>query len=120
MTATASAVIYPYVTKNPKVMGGRACIDGTRIRVMDIANLHEAGYTPDKIREEYSHLSLIQIYAALVYYHDHKAEIKACFEKSEKWAAENERERAKYLGQRSRYWLVAFLFSPTKTSPVQL
>lgn len=102
MAATAAAVVYPHITKNPKVMGGRACIDGTRIRVMDIANLHETGYTPEKIREEYPRLNLIQIYAALVYYHDHKAEIEACFAESERWATENERERAEYLRKRSR------------------
>ncbi len=62
----------------------------------------EAGYTPDKIKKEYPQLSLIQIYAALVYYHDHKANIEACFPESEKWAEENERERAEYLGRRSR------------------
>ena len=102
MSATARALVYPYVTKNKKVMGGRACVDGTRIRVMDIANLHEAGFTPEKIKEEYPQLSLIQIYAALVYCHDHKAEIEACFAESEKWAADNERERAEYLDRRSR------------------
>ncbi len=99
MAATAATVVYPHITKTSKIMGGRACIDGTRIRVMDIANLHETGYTPEKIREEYPQLNLIQIYAALVYYHDHKAELEACFAESEKWVAENERERAEYLGR---------------------
>lgn len=30
---------YSHVTKDRGVCGGRACIDGTRIRVMDIAGL---------------------------------------------------------------------------------
>jgi uncharacterized protein (DUF433 family) len=102
MGATAATTVYHHITKKSRVMGGRACIDGTRIRVMDIANFHEAGYAPDKIKKEYPQLSLIQIYAALVYYHDHKADIEACFAESEKWAEENERERAEYLGRRSR------------------
>ncbi|HEX9726130.1 MAG TPA: DUF433 domain-containing protein [Vicinamibacteria bacterium] len=93
--------VYPHITKNPKVMAGRACIEGTRIRVMDIANLHEAGYTPEKMLEEYPQLDLIKIYAALVYYHDHRAEIEACFAESQKWAASNERERLEYLRKRS-------------------
>lgn len=37
---------YPHIKKTPGVCGGKACIDGTRIRVMDIVVLHEQGLPP--------------------------------------------------------------------------
>ena len=38
------------ITKTPGVCGGRACIAGHRIRVMDIVVWHEfRGYAPDEI-----------------------------------------------------------------------
>ena len=37
--ATAAKTVYSHVTKDPEVCGGKACIDGTRIRVMDIEAL---------------------------------------------------------------------------------
>lgn len=43
---------------------GRACIAGTRARVAQIVCDMRAGMTPEKIHEEYPHLSLAQIYAA--------------------------------------------------------
>jgi hypothetical protein len=36
--------------------------------------------TPDAIHEEYPHVSLAQIYAALSFYHDHKGEVDAQIE----------------------------------------
>ena len=37
--ATAAKTVYSHVTKDPEVCGGKACIDGTRIRVVDIVSL---------------------------------------------------------------------------------
>ena len=41
--ATAAKTVYSHITKDPEVCGGRACIDGTRIRVADIACLQREG-----------------------------------------------------------------------------
>ena len=92
-TLTANTV-YPHITKDSKVMGGRACIEGTRIRVMDIASLHEAGLKPEQILAEYPQLDLFQVYDALIYYHDHEDEITTSFEESARWVAEQERRQA--------------------------
>jgi uncharacterized protein (DUF433 family) len=63
------------ITKNPAVRGGRPCIAGTGLRVMDLvmANLFH-GRTPDEIAADYE-LSLAQVHAALAYYYQHKGEI---------------------------------------------
>ena len=79
MPATTST-IYAHITKDPEVCGGKACIDGTRIRVMDIVALEREGYVPEKMLNVFAvPLTLGQVHAALAYYYDHQAEIEASF-----------------------------------------
>ena len=60
---------------NPKVRRGRPHIVGTTITVADVAIAHVYhGQDADGIADWYA-LSLPQVYAALSYYYDHKAEI---------------------------------------------
>jgi uncharacterized protein (DUF433 family) len=57
---------------------GVAYIAGTRMKVRHIAIASEAGgRTPEEMREDYPHLSLAQVYAALAYYHEHKVAVDA-------------------------------------------
>lgn len=67
-----------YIEKRPTRAGDeRAFIVGTRIRVQDIASDHERhGLSPDEIADQYPHLSLAQVHAALAYYFDNKDEIR--------------------------------------------
>ena len=72
-----AAVITDRITKTPDVCGGKACIAGHRIRVMDIVIRHEDfGMTADEIRTDYPQLSLSDIHAALAYYFDNLGEIR--------------------------------------------
>lgn len=74
--ATAAKPSYPHITKTPGVCGGRPCIEGTRVRVVDVVALHEAGLSVEQIVGELTALGgPADVYAALLYYHDHKAEI---------------------------------------------
>ncbi|MCC6802878.1 MAG: DUF433 domain-containing protein [Anaerolineae bacterium] len=60
---------------NPKIRRGRAHIIGTTVTVTDVAIAHVYhGQNADGIADWYA-LSLPQVYAALSYYYDHKAEI---------------------------------------------
>jgi uncharacterized protein (DUF433 family) len=98
MVAMPARTVYPHITKDPGVRGGRACIDGTRIAVLDIVCLLKEGRRPDEMVGVFaSPLSLAQIHAALAYYYDHPNEIEASFVESERWEVEYERERAEYL-----------------------
>jgi len=54
---------------------GTARIAGSRSRVINIACDTMNGMTPAQIHEQYPHLSLAQIHAALAYYYDHKSQI---------------------------------------------
>ncbi len=65
-----------HIVRTPNVYGGKPRIDGHRISVHDIAESHNLGLTPEQIiAEHYPTLSLTQVYAALLYYHEHKDEI---------------------------------------------
>ena len=98
MVAMPARTVYPHITKDPGVRGGRACIDGTRIAVLDIVCLLKEGRRPDEMGDIFATpLSLAQIHAALAYYYDNTDEIDASFVESEQWEAEYERERAEYL-----------------------
>lgn len=73
--ATPVVVEKQHITRTPGFCGGKPRIAGTRIRVWYVAVRTQAGETPDEILAAYPHLTLSQIYAALAYYYDHKAEI---------------------------------------------
>lgn len=62
----------------PGKCGGKPCIAGTRVRVWDVYVLHELqGCSADEVVAAFPELSLSDVYAALAYYYDHKAEIDA-------------------------------------------
>ena len=76
-----------HITRTPGVCGGKACIAGHRIRVMDIVVWHELrGYSPDEIVNMFPGITLADVHAALAYYFDHRQEIEADFKRDEEWA----------------------------------
>ena len=65
------------VSTNPRVRNGRPCIAGTTIEIATIATAKVlGGQEPEEIAADLE-LSLLQVYAALAYYYDHKAPIDA-------------------------------------------
>lgn len=69
------SVGYPYcvmvalerITIDPEQCGGRPCIRGMRIRVVDVLELLAAGLTPEQIVEELPDLELDDVRACLLY-----------------------------------------------------
>jgi uncharacterized protein (DUF433 family) len=55
------------ITINPEQCGGRPCIRGMRIRVVDILDLFAAGLTAEQILEEMPDLEREDLQAALQY-----------------------------------------------------
>lgn len=55
------------ITSDPKQCGGRPCIRGMRIRVVDIIDLLASGLTQEQILEELPDLEKADIEAALKY-----------------------------------------------------
>lgn len=63
------------LSRSPGVCGGRMRIDGTRVTVHQIVACYRQGLTPEEISEQYPHINLAQVYAALAYYHANRSEI---------------------------------------------
>ena len=87
---------------------GRAWIDGTNIKVIEVVLDHIAyGWSADEIHVQHPHLSLGQIHAALSFYFDHQAEfdrkIEASLQEADRQAAESKdsplRRRLRLLGK---------------------
>jgi uncharacterized protein (DUF433 family) len=65
------------ITKTPGVCGGRACIAGHRVRVLDIVIWHEQqGLSADEIVSQVPSITLADIHASLAYYYDRREEIQ--------------------------------------------
>ena len=88
---------------------GKAWIDDTNVKVIEVVLDHTAyGSSPQEMHEQYPHLSLAQIHAALAYYYDHKQEFDEEIERqvqhiealAEKAAADSPfRRRMRALGK---------------------
>jgi uncharacterized protein (DUF433 family) len=65
------------IAQSPDIRGGRPRIAGTGVTVHRIVNLYKLGLDPDEIAEEFGHLSLAQVHAALAYYHSNQKQIEA-------------------------------------------
>lgn len=65
------------IVKTPETCGGRARIDGHRVRVQDIVIWSEyRGMTPDEIVAHIPSITLADVHSALAYYFDHVDEIQ--------------------------------------------
>jgi len=73
---------------------GLARISGCRTKVIQIVMDRMANsWSAEDIRDQYPHLSLAQIHAALAYYYDHQVELDAQI-KSDRQQAQEMREQA--------------------------
>ena len=71
----ASRTLDEHIEVTPGVVGGKPRVAGHRISVQDVAVWHERmGRSADEIATEYD-FTLADVYAALAYYFDHRAEI---------------------------------------------
>lgn len=86
-------VLVQHIAKTPGVCGGRACIAGHRVRVMDIVGWHERrGYTVAQIVDLFPGITPADVHAALAYYYDNAAQIENEFRQdqaSAQWAEAN-------------------------------
>lgn len=72
------SAVAKHIESRPGKCGGKPCIAGTRVRVWDVYVLHELqGHSADEVVEAFPEITLADVYAALAYYFDHKAEIDA-------------------------------------------
>jgi|SRR3982750_2051613 uncharacterized protein (DUF433 family) len=65
------------IVRNPEIRSGRPILAGTGVTVHSIVIRYKWGLTPEEISDQFGHLSLAQVYAALAYYHANREEIEA-------------------------------------------
>jgi len=64
------------IVRSPDIRGGRPRIAGTGVTVRRIIGWYKLGLSPEEIVDEFGHLTLAQVYAALAYYHANPEEIE--------------------------------------------
>ena len=57
------------ITQTPGICGGRPRIAGTGVSIRRVAGWYKMGRSPEEIADQYGHLNLAQVHAALAYYH---------------------------------------------------
>lgn len=73
---SVSQTTHVHITKTPGVIGGSACIAGTRFPVRSVVvYILRHGMTPEELVRDFPYLSLAQVHDALSYYYDFKTEI---------------------------------------------
>jgi len=75
-----TALAYRYITRKEK--SGEPIIKGTRTSVRTIVEKWGIGYTPEDIVRGLPHLTLAQVFEAMSYYYDNKAEIDDFIERN--------------------------------------
>jgi uncharacterized protein (DUF433 family) len=78
---------YPHIARRVGAGGDTAVLAGTNIGVWFIVRQLRTGDTPEDIVASLPHLTLAGIYAAMSYYHDHRAEIDPIIEYGDRMAA---------------------------------
>ena len=61
------------ITVNPKQCGGRPCVRGMRIRVIDVLDLLANGLTAEQVVEDLPELELEDVQACIKFARDHVA-----------------------------------------------
>lgn len=94
-------VLTQHIEKTPGVVGGKARIAGTRIRVMDIVVWHERqGMSADEIVADFPHLTLADVFAALAYYFDNREEIEESFAREKAMVEEMQKKYPSLLKEK--------------------
>lgn len=90
-----------HIEVTPGVAGGKPRIAGHRVTVQDVVIWHERlGIGADEIAAEYD-LTLADVYAALAYYYDHRAELDEAIRSDESYVAELRRRIPSKLTEQS-------------------
>ena len=85
-----SSVVTQHIEMMPSALHGvKAVIAGTRIRVMDVYAWHvQQGKSAQQIVEEFPHLKLADVHAAMTYYWDNEALVQEQIKREEEAAQE--------------------------------
>jgi len=93
---TLTATDYKHIQLNEKNV---PIIAGTTMKVVElITSVKAYQWTPEELHENYPHVSLSKIYAALSYYWDHQQELDKDMERRYQWAEKMRQEAGETPG----------------------
>lgn len=92
------------ITRDSHIRGGRPRIAGTGVTVQRVVGWYKLGLSPEEIADNFGHLTLAQVHAALAYYHANRDEIESDIASQDAEARILEREFA----PRSEYSFAAY------------
>lgn len=72
----AATDIGSFIDRRPEIRGGRPLVAGTGVSVHRVAGWSKLGLSAEEIVQNFGHLSLAQVHAALAYYHANRDEIE--------------------------------------------
>jgi uncharacterized protein (DUF433 family) len=87
------------IVRSMDIRGGEPRIAGTGVTVKRIVGWYKLSLSVEEIADEFGHLSLAQVYAALAYYHAKRAEIEAALAIEEETARQLEAQRKRTNGK---------------------
>lgn len=90
-----------FIVRSPDVRGGRPRIAGTGVTVRRVVAWYQLGLSPEEIANEFGHLNLAQVHAALAYYHANREEVEADLAGEEAEAEKLAQERHQTAGGKS-------------------
>ncbi len=86
------------IVRDPGNRGGAPIIEGSGVRVMDVAVRYELlGMSPEEIASALPHLTLAQIHAALSHYYDNKAVLDREWRRAVRQASRQRRRSSSVL-----------------------
>ena len=97
---TLAVDIGTLIVRTPDLRGGRPRIAGTGVTVQRIVGWYKLGLSPEEIAEEFGHLTLAQVHAALTYYHANREEIESAIAADEAEAARLAQRHYQHAGER--------------------
>jgi uncharacterized protein (DUF433 family) len=98
----ATKTLNEHIEITPGIAGGKPRIAGHRITVQDVVVWHERlGKSADEIAAEHD-LSIADVYAALAYYFDHRAELDEAMRESEAFVEMLQRQTPSKLWRKLR------------------
>ena len=65
------------IAQTPGICGGRPRIAGTGVSIRRIVGWYKMGFSPEEIADQYGHLNLAHVHAALAYYHANRDQMEA-------------------------------------------
>jgi len=89
MSSVATLTEKSHIVCTPDIRGGKPRINGTRICVQDVYQWHELdGKSPDQIVDDFPHLTMADVYAALAFFWDHREQILEDIRRQDRLAEE--------------------------------